>query len=154
MRARLSRIIGVCAAVVLAVACSAESDTGGLAPSASAARERWSQHRPASYQFTMAKGCECLADVTRPVIVTVIGTTVTSRVYADNGVPVPAQFAPSFTTIDALFDLLQAARDKNAAVAAATFDAVLGYPLTIALDYSSIVADDESWYTVTNFKAQ
>ena len=118
------------------------------------ARARWTANRPPSYEFTVAISCFCGSETRRPVVVAVNGTTITSRTYADDGTPVAAQWASLFTTIDGLFDMLTAARSQNAARADATFDATLGYPLTIALDYRTTVADDEAFYTVSAFRSR
>jgi hypothetical protein len=118
------------------------------------ARARWNAARPASYEYTLAVGCFCLRDVTRPVVITVTATTVTSRRYEDDGTAVPDQLAATFPSIDGLFDKLLDARMRNAANSAANYEPTLGYPVQISLDYSATIADDEISYVVSRFRAR
>ena len=123
-------------------------------PKADTSRAVWTATRPPSYDFTLAMSCFCDISVRRPVVIAVAGTTVTSRTYADDGTPFPAQYAASFPSIDGLFDMIVAARAGNAAIASATYDAARGYPLQITLDSRSNVADDELYYTISNFRVR
>ncbi len=116
-----------------------------------AARARWTAGRPASYQFSLVVGCFCPTEVTRKVVIVVNGTTVVSRNYADDGTPVAAQFASSFPSIDGLFDIVVDARNRRAAQSDATFDGTLGYPIQISLDYELRAADDELYFTLSDF---
>ena len=118
------------------------------------ARDRWTAHRPPSYEFTLTLSCFCGPEVRRPAVIAVTGTTVTSRTYADDGTSFPAQYASAFPSIDGLFDMLADAGSRPTGRAVATYDSVTGYPLTISLDYAANVADDESYYVVSGFKVR
>lgn len=121
---------------------------------AAKARARWIASRPVSYDYTLAVSRFCGPDVTRRVVVSVTGATVTSSMHADDGTPVSAQWATVFPSIGGLFDLLADARRQNAARADATFDTTLGYPLQIALDYRAMIADDEYFDTISSFRVR
>ncbi|MDB4915074.1 MAG: hypothetical protein JWM95_2718 [Gemmatimonadetes bacterium] len=118
------------------------------------ARARWTANRPASYDFILTLNCFCGPEVRRPVLITVTGTTVTSRTYVDDGTPLATQFAGAFPSIDGLFDLLDDAKRRNAARADAVYDGVAGYLLQLSLDYQATVADDESTYVVSAFRTR
>ena len=143
-----SRRMFVLAALLLPAGCSsitgAESDF-------ERAHVRWSSRRPAAYDYTMRLSCFCGSEVTRPVVIVVRGNLVESRTYADNGAPVPAQYDIVFPTIDGLFDTIQKAFDQRAARVDVSYDPAMGYPVSIALDGATNVADDESSYTLSNF---
>lgn len=115
------------------------------------ARALWTSVRPAAYDITLQMSCFCIPDVRRPVIVSVSGSTVLSRVYADDRKPVPAEHASLFPSVDGLFDLLQAALNQTADRIEVTYDPTNGHPRTIGIDYRSGVADEERYYTVFSF---
>jgi len=57
-------------------------------------------------------------------------------------------------TVDGLFDVIASANARNAAVLDASYDASLGYPTSISIDYTRNVADDEITYSVSAFHAR
>ena len=145
--ARTHRIIAL-AALFLHAGCSAiteaESDL-------TRARLKWDRQRPAAYDYTLSHSCFCTVDVTRAVVIVVRGNVVENRTYSDNGAAVPAQYNDIFPTIDGMFAVIFNATDRNAARVDVAYDPAFGFPTRIALDGSVKIADDESWYTLTNF---
>jgi hypothetical protein len=115
------------------------------------AQSRWASQRPVAYDYTLKLSCFCGSEATRAVVILVRGDIVESRTYADNGAVVPAQYNSVFPTIEGMFDRIAAAIDQKAAKVDVSYDPALGYPTSIAFDGSLNVADDESWYTLTNF---
>ena len=73
----------------------------------------------------------------------VTADSVTSRVYADDGTPVPAQHAESFPTVDGLFQLILDAIEDDADEIDVVYDPDTGVPLEIAIDFIEMAADDE-----------
>ena len=138
----------VLAALLLSAGCSSIT---GSESERDRAHARWTSQRPAAYDYTMRLSCFCGSEVTRPVVIVVRGDLVESRTYADNGAAVPAQYNIVFPTIDGLFDTIQKAFDQRAARVDVSYDPALGYPVSIALDGATNVADDESSYTLSNF---
>jgi hypothetical protein len=146
MSAAILRIAS-CIALIAASAC--QSGTGpGL--EASIARERWEERRPAAYQYTVRRSCECLPEMTGPVIVIVDGGTVTRRYVANNAV-VSSTFAALFPTIDELFDIIEDARRQDAASLVVDFDPTYGFPTRVSIDYHREMADDEIVYRASDF---
>ena len=146
MKAGVLRI-AVCVALTVATAC--DSGTG---PSwaASVAQHRWEERRPATYQYTVFRGCECLSEMIGPVIVFVDGGTVTRR-YAANGAVVSSTYAELFPTIDGLFEVIEDARRQDAAKIEVDYDATYGFPTRVSIDYHREMADDEITYTASQF---
>ncbi|MEO7456430.1 MAG: DUF6174 domain-containing protein [Gemmatimonadaceae bacterium] len=141
------------AVLVAASACSGTlltGNDGGRQADLTAARLRWNSTRPAKYEYTLTISCFCA--FSRPVTVTVDGTTVVSRTYADDGTPFTSSFAASFPTIDGLFDIVADAISRKAATLESSYDPVTGIPLTVTIDYVVNAADDEVSYRATNFK--
>jgi hypothetical protein len=114
------------------------------------ARQRWARNRPAHYSFTLARGCFCLDEVVRPVVVEVRDGAVLSRTYAATGEAVDARWVASFPSIDGLLAELDDAA-KHADRMQATYDREYGYPQHAYIDYAARVADDEMEFTVSNF---
>lgn len=114
-----------------------------------AARAQWERTRPDSYAATMERLCFCKPEAKGPVVVTVTGTTVVRRVYANNGQEVPADIAPSFPSIDGLFDLIEDALDQGVDEVQVFYDPATGIPFSMWIDYDKNVADEEAGYKVT-----
>jgi len=144
---RIHRIIAL-AALLLQAGCSAIT---GAESDFERARSKWISLRPASYDYTLTLSCYCGGEVTRAVVIVVRGDVVESRTYADNGAVVPAQFNSTFPTIDGMFEEIEDGFDHDFARVDVSYDPALGYPVSIAFDGSVQIADDESWYTLTNF---
>jgi hypothetical protein len=116
------------------------------------ARQRWSAARPAEYAYTLRRSCFCGPEVTRPVQITVRNGTVVELRYADTGVLVDPRWAPLFPSIDGLFAIIDDAIARRAERLDLEFEATLGYPLEIDIDYSTRIADEEITYTVMGIR--
>jgi Family of unknown function (DUF6174) len=77
----------------------------------------------------------------------------TSAKYVDSGLDVPAHFRPTTFKIDGLFDLIDSTRAKGGTVENLEFDGTFGYPTKINLDPIPLAVDDESFFTLSDFKA-
>ena len=139
------------AILLLQASCSAIT---GAESDFARARLLWRSERPSAYDYTLRLSCFCGGEVTRAVVIVVRGDVVESRTYADDGALVPAQFNGTFPTIDGMFDKIQDAIDRNSARVDVSYDPARGYPVSIALDGSTQIADDESSYTITNFHSR
>jgi hypothetical protein len=142
--------------VGLLAAIGAQSACGSTSPQESElarARQRWALSNIRSYDYTAVRSCFCAPAALRPVTVTVTNGAVTQRVYADTGDPVPST-ATEFTTVEALFDIIQAAIARHAAVVDVTYDPQRGVPLSISIDNNLQAADDEVSYIVRAFHAR
>lgn len=137
------------ALAALAIGCS-----GVLAPeqdALDAARERWAQASPASYVYVVQRSCFCLTDFVRPIRVEVREGEVVSATYADSGEPVTNPDVPTPTVPD-LFTVIQEAIDAEAHSIAATYDAELGYPVDVSIDYLELAIDEELAFSVREFE--
>jgi len=115
-----------------------------------AARARWASTAPASYDFTVAPSCFCVGN-TRPTTVVVEGGTVTSARYADTGEPVPQAIAQSEPTVDSLFAKIEHALATRDETVDASYDATLGFPLSISFNRAPPVPDMGFAYFVRDF---
>ena len=117
------------------------------------ARQRWAVNGIRSYEFTGALSCFCTTESMRAVTVSVTDGVVTRRVYADTGAPMAASNT-TFSTGEALFELIGSAIARHAAVVDVTYDPVRGVPTRIAIDGSFQVADDEVYYGISDFRTR
>jgi hypothetical protein len=116
------------------------------------ARERWRAARPAEYAYTLTRECFCGPDVRRPVTITVRGSGVVDRRYADTGAPVDPRHEALFPSIDGLFAIIDDARARRADRMDLVFDPTLGHPVRIDIDYSTRAIDEEVTLTVSSIR--
>jgi hypothetical protein len=116
-----------------------------------AARARWHQQAPSAYTITLFRSCECTAEMTGPVLVTVRDGEVVSRIYTRTGQAVPPGFVVAFPSVDGLFAIIDDAHARHAAQVNVEYDPAFGFPTTISIDYDRVMADDEIGYFATDF---
>ncbi len=137
--------VSLTAALALAACSDATSPSGELA----AARRLWAERAPPSYSIVVFRSCECTQQMSGPTLVIVRNGNVESRQYVANGEPVPAAFVNGFPSVDGLFEIIERALRYPAHRLDVDYDATLGYPLRIAIDYDHPAVDDEVTYTTT-----
>jgi hypothetical protein len=141
----------------LAIACATlggcTSSTEPGQSDLSLARQRWASSNIRSYDFTASRSCFCAPQSLRSVTVSVTDGVVTRRVFADTGEPVPESDS-EFSTVEGLFDIVQAALTRHAARVDASYDPVRGVPISISIDGNLQVADDEVYYGVSGFRTR
>jgi hypothetical protein len=147
------QIVRAVAAMMIVTFAGCDSSTGP-GEELFRAQVRWSAHAPSSYSVTIQKGCFCPVGAIGPVIVTVTNGTVTSRVYAATGMPVPAQFASAFPDVPGLFSAIERGMQEKYFQIDADFDPTFGFPTRIIADVNQGTADDEFDFSVTNFTAK
>ena len=109
------------------------------------ARQRWAAAGLDAYEMTLRRSCFCpVPDYTGPFQVVVRDGAVES-VRLD-GAEVDAERA---LTVDDLFALLDEAHRRGAVRVEAAFDAELGYPTSLYVDYDERIADEEVGYGVS-----
>lgn len=134
----------------LVSACGTPTGPGDQAEFLSRNMALWARKGPASYQYTLARSCECLPEVTQPVTIMVRDLVVTQRHYL-TGIPVDPQYDALFSSVPGLFDLIQQALDGNAPGVAVRYNRQLGYPESIQIDWVAGTADDEVSYRISDF---
>jgi len=112
----------------------------------------WNRTSPASYQYTLTRLCNCADPITQPVTIVVRNQLVETRNYL-SGLPVEPQYDQLFTSVPGLFDLIRTGIITPAAGLAVRYDATMGYPVSIQIDWVAGVADDEVSYRIEDFEA-
>ena len=139
--------------LLVAAFASGCKDPTGVARDLGAAEVRWLRSAPASYEFTFSRTCFCAPDAVRPVVIRVQDGRVASVRYVGSDVALPESATARYPSIAALFDEIERATRDKAERIDARFHPVLGYPVTVFIDYRESTADDESWFTVSDFRA-
>jgi Family of unknown function (DUF6174) len=154
MRASFVRLAAVLAVSLGAASCDNPFSSGRLENEREAllaSMSRWENRGVGDYTFVVRRSCFCGDDTTRPVRVEVRDGAVVSRTYADTGAPAPADRFEPFDTVEDLFALVGEAIENEAYEVDAVYDAVLGYPVDVAIDYARDAVDDEGGFVLTSF---
>jgi hypothetical protein len=111
-----------------------------------AARARWQSATLAAYEYGYHKYCECHRESPPETVVTVSGGNVTRVRHrlAGSDVEVPAadKNFQYYWTVEGLFDLIASALDRGVQVRA-SYDAALGFPREVFIDYDTDFIGDE-----------
>ncbi len=107
-------------------------------------RTKWEAVGPASYTYRLQVTCFCVAEYVQPVHITVQDGAVTAVTSATTGDALPPNEAALFQiTIDSLFNWVATAAGGAADAVTAEYDATLGYPRVVSIDYFTDAVDDE-----------
>jgi hypothetical protein len=115
------------------------------------ARSRWATAAVESYRFEFQRFCFCAPDFIRRIRVEVIDGSVRTVVYVDSSEPVPDPTAAP--VIEDLFEEIQDAIDRQAHSLVTEYDAELGHPTEVSIDYLEFAVDEEMAFSVTAFEA-
>jgi hypothetical protein len=116
-----------------------------------AARALWTLTNADDYLFEFRRSCFCGSDFVRLVRIEVLDGVVSSAVYVDTEEPI-AEPLSSAPTIEDLFDEIRDALDGTAFSVTADYDADMGYPIRVSIDYIENAIDDEMAFDVSLFQ--
>ena len=106
-------------------------------------RRKWTEKAIKNYQYEFQRICFCPPAVTKRVKLTVRDGVVENAQQADTGESVDKSKYELYLTVEALFDYIQAAIDKKAHAVNVVYDAEMGYPTSVDVDYIERAVDDE-----------
>lgn len=106
-------------------------------------REQFSEAMQGSYRFTWRRSCECSAESTAPIRITVQQGNVISAINIETNQPVSNDTLQTLQTIEGVFDTLEEAYIENAASVHVTYDPTTSYPASVGIDYDLGIADEE-----------
>jgi hypothetical protein len=113
------------------------------------ARSRWAAGGHDAYTFRYEQFCFCPAE--GPIDIRVAADSVVAATVVRTGEPVPGEQLTWYSTIDGLFDRLQAALDEEPVQFEVEYDGEFGFPSSASIDISPQIADEEYSFTVENF---
>lgn len=100
--------------------------------------------------YTTQQSCFCPQEFTRPMNITESDGQITSATYADTNEPVPDNIRQSLQTVDQRFEQLQNAYENGAATVNVEYDEQFGFPTSVFIDQSEMIADEEISYSISN----
>lgn len=110
----------------------------------------WQKHSIKDYQITFKRTCFCLRKYILPANIAVENGKKVKVVYAEDGKAVPEDYIN--LTIKQVFELIAEAIKKEAELIKVTYDEKYGFPVELYIDYSTQIADEEIYISLTNFK--
>jgi hypothetical protein len=113
----------------------------------------WESQEVNSYRYTLQVGCFCLVEATRPVNIEVVNGEVASITYVDDGTAADPQLFERYNSVDKLFAVIADAESQDPAKLDVTYDETYGVPLSVDIDLSEMMADEELYLEVSNFEA-
>lgn len=134
------------------------NNTGTTQAEYDLALKKWQAAAPGHYRIVVAQTCECATDMQRPTRVTVRRTggmsveTIEDVVDAATLQPVSVDRRAAAKSVDGLLVLISQALALNPQDSRITYDATLGYPISINIDPVTSITGDEIVYKVTSFE--
>ncbi|TXH68122.1 MAG: hypothetical protein E6Q83_14930 [Thiothrix sp.] len=101
-----------------------------------------------SVSYTAQNSCFCPPDYTRPMNLTEQNGKIIDATYADTGEAVPSYIRDGLLTMNERFDQLEEAYLSGADRIDVSYDPSLGYPSSVYVDQSFMIADEELSYTI------
>ncbi len=146
-RRRACGSLAILSLPALAAACCCGIVDSGAQERLREAKQRWEANEPPAYELTVSYACYCGGPVARPVRVVVQdGQPVEYHYVDDPSEPVEVEAIAHIDTVEELFARVEHALDEDADQLDVDYDAELGYPRSIAIDYRETWADDEVSY--------
>lgn len=112
----------------------------------------WQAQAVAGYEVTIEQTCFCPPDLLQPMRVTVREGKVIDIEGLEQPLNHPDILDERRLTIEGLFDLIEQARG-SADKLVVEYDPHYGFPVSLEVDYSPFIADDEFSYRLTDFQA-
>ncbi len=127
-------------------------DTSGVQTAEDIAKHRqeWLDKNVANYRYTIERSCFCIEQARGPVTVEVRGDNVTVTSVA-TGDP-DTEYFNDVNTITKVYDLLEKQANDGADEIVVTYDDANAVPLSIKVDIDFQAADEELYYTISNFE--
>jgi hypothetical protein len=111
-------------------------------------RRLWNEQALSDYSYVFNWSCFCLPEYTAPVNIRVEQGEWTEMSFVLDGKPVIEENWQRYKTIDELFEIIDDAFRQDAKEIHATYDPDLGYPTSVFIDYSELIADEERGFNV------
>jgi Family of unknown function (DUF6174) len=149
--------LGLLMALVLALAgCSggkAKTEDAAKRTALTNAKSKWATKAVTSYEYVFQRSAFSTSDATRKVRIRVENGVTTSITAADSNItPILRVLFENYNTIDKLFirvdEKIKTVPDKLDII----FDSSYGYLTSLVYDRSTLIADEEETYTISEFK--
>lgn len=116
------------------------------------AQAKWKKTQPQHYSYYLQRSCFCTPDYTKPIMLRVFKGKVQQATLMPEGKPLPANRKTEAIPMEGVFKLIQEAINRRAAKITVTYHAQYSYPKQVSIDYDQMMADEELYLTISNFK--
>lgn len=113
-------------------------------------RQKWNASGIENYRFDYRNICFCIRDYVNPVTIEIYRGTIISATVIESGESVNEEGFQRYKTVEALFDLIQDAIDRNVHRITLSYNNELGYPTWGSIDYDPRIADEEFGFSSDN----
>ncbi len=108
------------------------------------ARAAWAARGKSSYTIDQQGDCGYCAPIFyEKVRITVQNNQITNVINLKDNQPVPSTLWQMFSTVEELFQTVEAFETRNPFKSSVAYDPQYGYPTVVSVDYSEEVADEE-----------
>lgn len=114
---------------------------------------QWQAQNLDSYRYTLQVGCFCIEEMRRPVVIEIQNGDVASMTYADDGSAADPSLFERYASVESLFAIIDEAAAEDPAKLDVVYDQTTGVPLSMDIDISEQMADEELYLAVSNFEA-
>jgi hypothetical protein len=111
---------------------------------------KWESSRPENYSFTLQRSGFIGGDARKPVNLIINGNTIVDARFSDGSKALVPEY--NQLNINDLFKTIDNALDNNAAKVDVKYNADTGIPESIFIDRSEMIADEELYLSISNFK--
>lgn len=137
--------------ILLFSGCNGSNDESALEAEFNAAKAKWDQQNVSNYQITTQRSCFCIP---RDEVVNIVEQNqLRNAFYVGSGQNLTSEELVNQKTIDEYFELIKQAINDRVFSLFVSYDATLGYPIQISIDFNQALADDEISYQLTDFEA-
>lgn len=116
------------------------------------AQAKWRKTQPQHYSFSLQRSCFCPPEYNKPILIRVFKGKVQQASLMPEGKPLPVERKAEAYPIEGAFKIIQEAIKRRAASITVNYNKQYGYPTTISIDYSTMIADEETYISIKDFK--
>ena len=113
-------------------------------------KDTWESTRPENYSFTLQRSGFIAGEAAKPVDLIIHGNTIVDATFSDGSNAMVPEY--NQLSVTDLFKTIGNALDSNAAKVEVKYDADTGVPESIFVDQSELIADEELYLSISNFK--
>ena len=117
-----------------------------------AAQALWQQKQPEHYAITLKRSCFCPPEFNKPIEVRVYRGVIQQVTIVSTGKPLPLDRQHDAMTVEGLFKTIRDAIAGKAESVVVKYDPQYGFPTTISIDRSRMIADEEVYISTSDFK--
>ena len=146
----MMRFLMLLASAVLVFGCNDGDDVSPEQAALNLNQAKWANLGLSDYRFTVGRVCFC--PVEEEIVVIVNNDEVSSAFFTPSGQMLDNDRVARTRTIDDYFALIQRGIDEEFETLIVTYDPTYGFPESISIDESFMIADEERSFRLRDFQ--